>query len=283
MEPPMRREMIDAKNDISVSHQCELLSVSRTSIYYHPKVSPMNIVLMHRIDELYTEDPTRGTRRMSNCLRKRFNLHAGRGKVRRLMERIGIGAIYPKKRLSASNNQHKKYPYLLRNVPITRVNQVWSTDITFIRLSDGFVYLVAVIDWYSRYVLSWRLSTTLDTGFCREALEEALEKYGNPEIFNTDQGCQFTSEEFTDILLARDIRISMDGKGRALDNVFVERLWRTVKYDDIYLKDYSTVTECQDGLKQFFHRYNTIREHQSLDYNYPEEVYFGRVKLLKAA
>ncbi len=279
----MRRTMIDNQDDISVSHQCELLSVTRTSIYYHPKISPTNILLMHRIDELYTEDPTRGTRRISNALRKRFNLHAGRGKVRRLMERIGISAIYPKKRLSASNKQHKKYPYLLRNVPITRANQVWSTDITFIRLKGGFVYLVAVIDWYSRYVLSWRLSTTMDTGFCREALEEALEKYGNPEIFNTDQGCQFTSEEFTSVLLARKIEISMDGKGRALDNVFVERLWRTVKYEDVYLKNYSTVLECKEGLKQFFYRYNTNREHQSLGYNYPEEVYYGRVTLSEAA
>ncbi len=283
MEPPMRRTMIDSQNDITVSHQCELLSVARTSIYYQPKTSPMNIVLMHRIDELYTENPTRGTRRISNCLRKRFNLHAGRGKVRRLMERIGIGAIYPKKRISASNKQHKKYSYLLRDVPIPRVNQVWSTDINFIRLKGGFVYLVAVIDWYSRYVFSWRLSTTLDTGFCREALEEALEKYGNPEIFNTDQGCQFTSDEFTSVLQVRKIQISMDGKGRALDNVFVERLWRTVKYEDIYHKNYSTVLECKEGLKQFFYKYNTIREHQSLDYNYPEEVYFGRVKLLEAA
>lgn len=279
----MRREMIDCKNEITVSHQCELLSVGRTSIYYQPKTSPMNIVLMHRIDELYTEDPTRGTRRISNCLRKRFDLLAGRGKVRRLMDLMGIGAIYPKKRLSFSDKQHKKYPYLLRNVPITRINQVWSTDITFIRLNGGFVYLVAVIDWYSRYVLSWRLSTTLNTGFCREALEEALEKYGNPEVFNTDQGCQFTSEEFTGVLLARNIDISMDGKGRALDNVFVERLWRTVKQEDVYLKNYATVAECRDGLKKYFHRYNTIREHQSLDYNYPEEVYYGRVKLLEAA
>jgi len=283
MEFPMKRAMIDSRDAMTVSHQCELLSVGRTSIYYQPKISSMNIVLMHRIDELYTEDPTRGTRRISNCLRKRFVLYAGRAKVRRLMDRMGIGAIYPKKRLSVSNKQHIKYPYLLRNVPITRVNQVWSTDITFIRLKGGFVYLVAVIDWYSRYVLSWRLSTTLDTGFCREALEEALEKHGNPEVFNTDQGCQFTSEEFTGVLKAREIKISMDGKGRALDNVFVERLWRTVKQEDIYLKEYSTVAECRDGLRKYFKRYNTIREHQSLDYNYPEEVYYGRIKLMEAA
>jgi putative transposase len=238
---------------------------------------------MHRIDELYTENPTRGTRRISHVLWKRFGLFAGRGKVRRLMDRMGIAAIYPKKRLSMGNKQHKKYPYLLRNVEITRVNQVWSTDITYIRLKGGFVYLVAVIDWFSRYVLAWRLSTTLNTDFCVEALEEALTKYGDPEIFNTDQGSQFTSEDFTGVLLERGIDISMDGRGRALDNVFVERLWRTVKQEDIYLKDYSTVAECKKGLERFFQKYNNIREHQSLAYNYPEEIYFGSIKLSKAS
>lgn len=279
----MRREMTDSKEDVTLSRQCELLSIGRTSIYYESGCSQKNIELMHRMDELYTEDPTRGTRRLSNGLRKRFGLHAGRGKVRRLMDWMGIGAIYPKRRLSSANKQHKKYPYLLRNVAITRVNQVWSTDITYVRLKGGYVYLVAVIDWYSRYVLSWRLSTTLETRFCREALEEALNKYGNPEVFNTDQGCQFTSEEFTQVLLSQGIQISMDGKGRALDNVFVERLWRTVKQEDLYLKEYSSVSECKEGLKKYFLRYNTIREHQSLDYNYPEEVYFGSIVLSEAA
>jgi len=275
--------MINKDEKLSLVRQCELLSIGRTSIYYRPGVSQQNIDIMHRIDELFTEDPTRGTRRLSHCLRKRFDLYAGRGKVRRLMARMGIGAIYPKKYLSVSNKQHKKYPYLLRNVAITRVDQVWSTDITYIRLRGGFVFLTAVIDWYSRFVLAWRLSTTLDTRFCREALEEALAKYGQPEVFNTDQGCQFTSEEFTNVLLSRGIQISMDGKGRALDNVFVERLWRTVKQEDIYLKGYSTVSECKEGLERYFQRYNTIREHQSLDYNYPEEVYYGNVKQSEAA
>jgi putative transposase len=275
--------MINKDEKLSLVRQCELLSIGRTSIYYRPGVSQQNIDIMHRIDELFTEDPTRGTRRLSHCLRKRFDLYAGRGKVRRLMARMGIGAIYPKKYLSVSNKQHKKYPYLLRNVAITRVDQVWSADITYIRLRGGFVFLTAVIDWYSRFVLAWRLSTTLDTRFCREALEEALAKYGQPEIFNTDQGCQFTSEEFTNVLLSRGIQISMDGKGRALDNVFVERLWRTVKQEDIYLKGYSTVSECKEGLERYFQRYNTIREHQSLDYNYPEEVYYGNVKQSEAA
>jgi len=279
----MRQSMTDKNEEISLARQCDLLSIGRTSIYYRSCISEKNIELMHRIDELFTENPTRGTRRLSHALWKRFGLRAGRGKVRRLMNWMGIGAIYPKKHLSMGNKQHKKFPYLLRNVAITRVNQVWSTDITYIRLSGGFVYLVAVIDWYSRFVLAWRLSTVLETGFCREALEEALEKYGNPEIFNTDQGSQFTSDEFTQVLVNRDIKISMDGKGRALDNVFVERLWRTVKYEDIYLKNYSTVPECREGLGRFFLWYNTIREHQSLDYNYPEEVYYGIVRLAKAA
>ena len=239
--------------------------------------------LMNRIDELYTEDPTRGQRRMRHALRKQFGLFAGRNVIRRLMDAMGIKAIHPRKYLSTPNSQHKKYPYLLRNVPIKRVNQVWSTDITYIRLKGGFVYLTAIVDWYSRFVLSWRLSTTLDTRFCADALQEALEKYGTPEIFNTDQGCQFTSAEFTGILEAHGIAISMDGKGRALDNIFVERLWRTVKYDDVYLKGYTAVPECKAGLTKFFDRYNNRREHQSLDGNYPAEVYFGKVAINIAA
>jgi putative transposase len=246
-------------------------------------MSKAKLELMNRIDELYTEDPTRGTRRISNALRKRYYLHAGRGKVRKLMGLLGIGAIYPKKLLSIANAQHKKYPYLLRGVVITHANHVWSTDITYVRLKGGYVYLTAVIDWYSRFVLAWRISTTLDTRFCVEALNEALEKYGKPEIFNTDQGCQFTSKEFTGVLEARGIAISMDGKGRALDNVFVERLWRTVKQEDIYLKEYMSVGACKNGLEQYFLRYNTRREHQSLDYNYPEEIYLGAIKLKNAA
>jgi len=201
-------------------------------------------------------------------------VNIGRGKVRRLMDRMGLSAIYCKPNLSKYTPGHKKYPYLLRGVKIIRVNQVWSTDITYIRLRNGFVYLTAVIDWYSRYVLAWRLSTTLETAFCKEALEEALEKFGTPEIFNTDQGSQFTSEEFTGVLLKHEISISMDGRGRALDNVFVERLWRTVKYENIFLNDYGSVAECKKGLRAFFDRYNNRREHQSLDYKFPAEVYF---------
>lgn len=274
--------MVDSESSLSLSRQCSLLQVGRTSIYYKPHFPEAKFELLRQIDELYTEDPTRGTRRMCAAL-QRQGIKIGRKKARKLMELLGIAAIYRKPNLSKAAPEHKVYPYLLRNVPITSVNQVWSTDITYIRLRHGFVYLCAVIDWYSRYVLSWRLSTTLDAGFCVEALQEALGKYGKPEVFNTDQGCQFTSEDFTGVLKKNEIAISMDGKGRALDNVFVERLWRTVKYEDIYLKDYGTVLECRAGLEAFFGRYNNRREHQSLDYRFPSEVYFGNDVLVKAA
>jgi len=261
-----------------------MLNISRGYYYYHPvELSDRDLKLMEKIDELYTEDPTRGTRRLSRALAKRFNLIAGRAKVRRLMRMMRIEAIYPKKKLSVSNTSHKKYPYLLRNLAITRPNQVWCTDITYIRLKRGFVYLTAIVDWHSRCVLSWRISTTLDRGFCIDALKEALSKYGRPEIFNTDQGSQYTSDEFTGILRDRGIRISMDGKGRWADNVIVERLWRTVKYDEVYLNSYQHVQECKDRIGRFFDYYNNRREHQSLDYNYPKEIYFKEIELTKKA
>lgn len=276
--------MVKKGKAVAISRQCDLLSISRGSYYYHPGgLTEMDLKLMEKLDELFTENPTRGTRRFSKALKKRFGLLAGRDKVRRLMGIMGIAAIYPKKNLSIANKSHKKYPYLLRGLKITRPNQVWSTDITFVRLEKGFVYLTAVIDWYSRYVLSWRISTTLDRSFCIEALNEALEKHGQPEIFNTDQGSQYTSEEFTGILKSNQIKISMDGKGRALDNVFVERLWRTVKQEEVYLKGYRNVPECREGLSTYFDRYNNFREHQSLDYNYPAEIYFGNILLKEAA
>ena len=274
--------MIEPEAVIPIKKQCEMLDISRGYFYYHPvELSDEDLKAMEKIDELYTENPARGTRRMSKALRKRFHIKAGRVRVRRLMGIMGIHAIYPKKNLSISNKAHKKYPYLLRNVEITRPNQVWSTDITYIRLKRGFVYLTAIVDWYSRYVLSWRISTTIDRRFCIEALNEALAKHGKPEIFNTDQGSQYTSEEFTGILKANDIKISMNGKGRALDNIFVERLWRTVKYEEVYLNSYRNVKECKEDLGNFFERYNNRGEHQSLDYNYPSEVYFGEIKLEK--
>jgi putative transposase len=276
--------MVDTDNEqLSLTRQCSLLGVSRTSIYYTPQTSPMNKLYMDRIDELFTADPTRGTRRLSMALKRQFGLNVGRSKVRSLMARMGLKAIYRAVNTSKPDKAHKKYPYLLRGVAIERVNQVWSTDITYIRLRRGFAYLCAVLDWHSRCVLSWRLSTSLDSSFCIEALKEALDRYGSPEIFNTDQGCQFTSEEFTSVLKDRSIAISMDGKGRALDNVFVERLWRTVKYEDIYIRGYETVSECRQGLEEFFDRYNNRREHSSLLYNYPMEIYIGTIVLKKAA
>ena len=273
-----------AKNDtLSIARQCKILNICRTAYYYRPEISKANLELMRQIDELFTEDPSRGTRRICAALR-RLGVNIGRGKVRRIMDRMGLSAIYCKVNLSKFSPDHKKYPYLLRGVKITRVNQVWSTDITYIRLRNGFVYLTAVIDWYSRYVLSWRLSTTLETAFCKDALEEAIANFGKPEIFNTDQGSQFTSEEFTGVLRQHGIAISMDGRGRALDNVFVERLWRTVKYEHIFLNDYGSVPECQKGLHAFFDRYNNLREHQALDYKFPKEVYFSSsVDTCKAA
>ncbi len=280
----MKREMIDPGETLPVSTQCSLIGISRGYFYYKPvELSEDDLDLLKKLDELYTEDPTRGTRRMKGALRKRHHLKVGRDRIKKLMGILGIEAIYPKRNLSLPNRAHKKYPYLLQGVTVNRPNQVWSIDITYIRLKRGFVYLVAIIDWHSRYVLSWKLSTTLDRRFCVEALNEAIAKHGTPEIFNSDQGVQFTSDEFTQILKDKDVRISMDGKGRALDNILVERLWRTVKHEDIYLKEYRTVRDCQEGLAAFFSRYNCSREHQSLDYNYPEEVYFGRVALTDKA
>lgn len=280
----MRKEMVDPKESLSVSVQCSLLGISRGCFYYNPAgFSTVELDLLTKLDELYTDDPTRGTRRMKGALKKRYGIQVGRDRIKTLMNVLGITALYPKKNLSCPDAKHKKYPYLLREVTINRPNQVWSTDITYIRLKQGFVYLVAIIDWHSRYVLSWKLSTTLDRLFCIEALNEAIAQYGTPEIFNSDQGVQFTSDEFTHILKDNGIQISMDGKGRALDNVFVERLWRTVKYDDIYLKEYRTIRNCHKGLSSFFKRYNCSREHQSLNYNYPEEVYFGIITLTDKA
>lgn len=277
-------ELIElGKKGLSVKHQCELLSVGRTSIYYTPQTSEANKTLMDRIDELFTEDPTRGTRRLSAALNKRFELKTGRGKVRSMMKRMGLAAIYRKKDTSMSNKAHKKYPYLLRGMKITRPNQVWSTDITYIRLRGGFVYLCVIMDWYSRCVLSWRLSTTMGADFCIDALKEALVKYGCPEIFNSDQGSQFTCESFTGVLKNNGIKISMDGRGRALDNVFVERLWRTVKYENVYIKDYRSLPECRTGLGVYLNWYNNEREHSSLDYECPMNFYLESISLQKAA
>jgi putative transposase len=262
---------------LSVSHQCDLLGLCRSSYYYEPATETAeNLSLMEMIDREYTRHPFFGSRRMVLWLQSE-GYTVNRKRVQRLMRQMGLEAVYPKPRLSIGGAGHKVYPYLLRNVTIDRVNQVWSTDITYIPMPKGFLYLTAVIDWYSRYVLSWRLSNTLDVGFCIEALEEALSK-GCPEVFNTDQGVQFTSESFTSKLEAAGAKVSMDGKGRCLDNVFVERLWRTVKYEEVYLWRHETVPALQAGLTKYFPFYNQERWHQSLENQTPAEVYGKGVK-----
>jgi putative transposase len=260
-----------------MSRQCELVGLARSSLYYSPSGdNAEDLDLMRRIDEQYTRTPFYGSRKMTFELNKPGGkVKVNRKRVQRLMRRMGLEAIYPKPRLSNPTPGHQIYPYLLRGVKIERPNQVWSTDITYIRLRGGFIYLVAVIDWYSRYVLSWEVSVTMDTSFCVSALDWALKDATTPEIFNSDQGAQFTSDEFTNRLKDRGIKISMDGRGRALDNVFVERLWRSVKWEEVYLKDYSDVADAIRNLSLYFHFYNHQRPHQSLNYRTPAAVYFG--------
>ncbi len=257
---------------MSIVRQCELLDVARSSYYYEPMPeNEEDLRLMRLLDEHYTRTPFYGKRKMVVFLQEQ-GYAVDRKRVRRLMQLMGLETIYPKPHLSLPGEQSVRYSYLLRGVSINRRDQVWSCDITYIRLARGFVYLMAIIDWFSRFVLAWELSTTLDTSFCLEALERALQT-ARPEIFNTDQGVQFTSKDFTGRLLQSDIRISWDGRGRALDNVFVERLWRSVKYEEVYLKDYQTVSEARNGLADYFRFYNHERYHQSLDYKTPFAVY----------
>lgn len=252
-----------------------MAGISRAGLYYEPRPeSELNLHLMRLLDEQYTRTPFFGVIKMTDALRKQgYTVNPKR--VRRLLRQMGLEAIYPKPHLSTPAPGHRIYPYRLRNVAITRPNQVWSSDITYIRLRAGFIYLVAVMDWFSRYVLSWEISTSLDAGFCCSALDQAL-LHGRPEIFNTDQGAQFTSEAFTGRLESENILISMDGRGRALDNVFVERLWRTVKYEDVYLKDYGDPPDAVRNLGPYFRFYNGQRPHQALNYQTPEAVYRGR-------
>lgn len=262
---------------LSLARQADLLDISRSSIYYTPVLDEEDVRIMHCMDEIFTKRPVYGTRRLRHDL-KDYGWHIGRGRVRRLMREMGIAAIYPKKRCktSAAKQEHTKYRYLLRNVPIIRPNQVWGTDITYIRLEHGFCYLVAHLDWFSRYVLAWELSGSLETSFCANSLNNAL-AVATPEIHNSDQGSQFTSVEYTDVLKANEIAISMDGRGRCFDNIFTERLWRTVKYEDIYLKGYRTIEEAREGLAEYFAFYNTERKHQSLGYRPPALAYFGEL------
>ena len=260
--------MIEPTHDaLSLRRQCELLGLARGSWYYEPAgETKQNLKLMRRIDELYLQRPYFGSRRVGD------ELKVNRKRVQRLMRLMGLEAIYPKPRTTLRNADHKIYPYLLRNLEIIRPNQVWSTDITYIPMQSGFLYLTAVLDWFSRYVLAWRLSNSLDSTFCIEALEEALVG-GQPEIFNTDQGVQFTSVAFTSCLASRGVAISMDGRGRALDNVFIERLWRTVKYEEVYLKDYDDAWQAETSLREYFEFYCHGRRHQALEKRTPAEVY----------
>ena len=263
---------------VSIRRQCELLGITRSVLYYTRRgPSGWDLAVMRLIDEQYTRTPFYGVERMTAWL-GRTGIVVGHNRVRRLMRLMGLEAIYPKPRLSRPGDDgSRKYPYLLRGLKIEHPNQVWAADITYVRLWQGFVYLVAIMDWHSRYVLSWELSTTLDVQFCLEALREAL-AMAKPEVFNTDQGSQFTSGAFTAVLEDVGVAVSMDGKGRVFDNIFVERLWRTVKYEEIYLKDYQDVDEARCGIGAYFRFYNRCRVHQALGYRTPAEVYFGQVE-----
>jgi putative transposase len=267
---------------ISIARQCQLMAVSRSSFYYKSKpVKPEDLELMRLIDEQYLKTPFYGSRSMVKHFR-RLGQEINRKRIQRLMRLMGIEAIYPKPKTSKPHPEHKIYPYLLRNLKIDRPNQVWTADITYVPLKRGFMYLVAVMDWYSRKVLAWRLSNTLDADFCVAALEDAIKRYGRPEIFNTDQGSQFTSQAFTKTLEDNDIKISMDGRGRFQDNIFIERLWWTVKYQYLYLHAFKDGADLRQGLRGWFRFYNQERFHQSLDDKTPDEVYYG-LPLPKAA
>ena len=267
--------MIDRTHKLPVIRQCEILELARSTAYYTPKpTSPEDLALMRRMDELHLDYPFAGSRMLRDLLRNEGR-PIGRKRVRRLMRQMGIEALYRKPNTSRRHAAHPIYPYLLRHQSIERSNHVWATDITYIPMRQGFVYLVAIVDWYSRRVLAWRLSNTLTTDFCIEALQEAILRYGPPEIFNTDQGSQFTSIEFTGVLKAHGIRISMDGKGCWRDNVFVERLWRTIKYDEVYLKAYDSVSHAKASLGQFITFYNSRRPHQTFAGKTPDMIYFA--------
>ena len=269
-----RKAMITpSRRDLSLSRQCELVSISRSSFYYTPRgESPENLVLMRRIDELFLRYPFYGSRQMVRQLR-REGIVTGRHRVRRLMRRMGLEAIYRAPKTSTPHPEHRVYPYLLRNVMVTRPDQVWCADISYIPVRRGFLYLVAIMDWASRHVLAWRLSNTMDAGFCIEALKEALVQYGRPEIFNTDQGSQFTSLDFTGVLSDASVAISMDGRGRCMDNIFIERLWRSLKYEAVYLHELSDGFEAQRVIAEWIGFYNTERPHSSLNGATPAEFY----------
>ncbi len=260
---------------LSIRRQCQLLDLNRATYYWRPaSESAVNLALMRLIDREYTRAPFYGYRKLTARLNQQHGYAVNHKRVARLMQQMGLRAVYPRPRTSVSEPQHRKYPYLLRGLDIDRPNQVWAADITYVPLPRGFMYLVVVMDWFSRFVLAWQLSNTLDGAFCLAALRRAL-RDGRPDIFNTDQGVQFTAQAFTDELEAAGIRVSMDGRGRFVDNIFVERLWRTVKYEDIYLKGYETVPALAAGLDDYFQLYNFDRPHQSLGYRTPADVHFA--------
>ncbi len=270
-----RRLLVQPGISPSMRRQCELLGVNRASLYYKPvKPDQEELALMRRMDEIHLKYPFFGSRAMTQTLKQEGHV-INRKRVQRLMRQMGLESIAPKPKTSEPSPEHPVYPYLLRNLTISRVNQVWASDITYIPMRHGFLFLVAIIDWYSRRVLSWRLSNTLESTFCVEALQEALRRYGSPEIFNTDQGSQFSSEAFTSILRDRGIKISMDGRGRCIDNIFVERLWRSLKYEEVYLNDYDTAVEARSGIGQYFDFFNDKRPHQALGYQTPSSFYDG--------
>jgi len=264
-----RRSMVEPGLQLSMRRQCELLRVCRSSLYYKPEpIGADELNLMRRLDELHLELPFYGSRKLTHRL-KEEGTDVNRKCVQRLMRVLDIVAIAPQPKTSKPSPEHPKYPYLLRGLSITRTNQVWAADITYIPMARGFVYLVAIIDWYSRRVLSWRVSTTLETDFCIEALREALSRFGRPEIFNTDQGSQFTDATFTKELLGRGVKVSMDGKGRFIDNIFIERLWRSLKYEEVYLHAYETVADAREGIGRYLRFFNDKRQHQALGYQTP--------------
>jgi putative transposase len=273
-----RCHLIGPDERASVRRQCELLGVNRSSVYYVPvELDAQQLELMRRIDELHLEFPFYGSRSIARELRAK-GYRANRKRVQRLMRLMGLESVAPKPNTSRPNEAHPVYPYLLRGLMIDRPNQVWAADITYIPLAHGFAYLVAIMDWHSRRVLSWRLSNTLDSSFCVEALQQALSHFGRPGIFNSDQGSQFTASAFTDVLLGAGVKISMDGKGRCIDNVFVERLWRSLKYEDVYLRAYTNLVEARAGIDRYFHFYNTRRSHRALGHQTPAAFYDGLLR-----
>jgi putative transposase len=275
--------MIDRGAALPIVRQCELLELSRSSVYYEPRpVSAADLALMRRLDELHLAHPFLGARKLATML-KREGLAVGRRHVRTLLRRMGLEAIYRKRRTSLPGQGHTLYPYLLSGVAIELPNQVWAADITYLPMARGFLYLVAILDLASRKVLAWHLSNTLATDFCVDALQEALNRFGSPEIFNTDQGAQFTAPAFSTVLQAQGVRISMDGKGRWIDNVFVERLWRSVKYEEVYLHAYDSPREANAALERYFQFYNGRRPHQALDNRTPDEAYFAINEMRQAA